>query len=96
MSPDWPNFINLYVYLKSGLNPGGALIFSYIRRFGSFFWFKISNFNTFGGFQKKKEYFLGYESFVDISMVSSQNLPSFRGHFYAFWGLFLRGYFGVF
>ena len=69
MSPDWPNFINLYVYLKSGLNPGGALIFSYIRRFGSFFWFKISNFNTFGGFQKKKEYFLGYESFVDISML---------------------------
>ena len=29
------------------------------------FWFKILNFNIFGGFQKN-EYFLGYEDFVDI------------------------------
>ena len=95
MSPDWPNFINLYVYPKTGLHPGvcvggggDTLLFSYIRRFGPFFWFKILNFNIFGGFQQN-EYFLGY-GFVDISMVSSQNLPSFRGHFYAFWGLSLR------
>ena len=44
---------------------GGTLIFSYIRRLGSFFWFKILKFNIFGGFQKNK-YFLGYEDFVDI------------------------------
>ena len=30
---------------------GGTLIFSYIRRLGSFFWFKILNFNIFGVFQ---------------------------------------------
>ena len=31
---------------------GGTLIFSYIRRLGSFFGVKILNFNIFGGFQK--------------------------------------------
>ena len=44
---------------------GGTLIFSYIRRVGSFFGFKILNFNIFGGFQKN-EYFWGYEDFVDM------------------------------
>ena len=44
---------------------GGTLIFSYIRRLGSFFGVKILNSNIFGGFQKNK-YFLGYEDFVDI------------------------------
>ena len=43
--------------------PGGGggctLKFSYIRRLGSFFGFKILNFNIFGGFQKNK-YFGGY------------------------------------
>ena len=49
---------------------GGTLIYSYIPRLGSFFfWFKILNLTIFGGFQKK-EYFLVYEDFVDI----------FRGH----------------
>ena len=35
-------------------NPGGGctLIFSYIRRLGSLFGFKILNFNILGGFQK--------------------------------------------
>ena len=37
---------------------GGTLVFSYIRRLGSFFWFKILNFNIFGAF-KKKSIFLG-------------------------------------
>ena len=37
---------------------GGTLIFSYIRRLGSFFGFRIVNFNIFGGFQKN-DYFLG-------------------------------------
>ena len=32
---------------------GGTLIFSYIRRLGLFFGFKILNFNIFWGFQKK-------------------------------------------
>ena len=44
---------------------GGTLKFSYIRRLGPFFWFKILNFNIFMGFQKIK-YFLGYEEYVDI------------------------------
>ena len=38
---------------------GGTLIFSYIRRLGPFFGFKILNFNIFLGFQKNK-YFLGF------------------------------------
>ena len=32
----------------------------------------------------------GYEDFVDIFLESSQNWTIFRGHFYAFKGLFLR------
>ena len=31
---------------------GGTLIFSYIRRLGSFFWFKISNFNMYWVYRK--------------------------------------------
>ena len=31
---------------------GGTLIYSYIRRLGLFFWFKILNFNIFGVFIK--------------------------------------------
>ena len=47
---------------------GGTLIFSYIRRLGSFFGLKILNFNISNilwGFQKNK-YVWGYEDFVDI------------------------------
>ena len=62
---------------------GGALIFSYIRRLGSLFGFKILNFNILLGFQKNKKNFR-YEDFVDIFWGSSQNLTIFRGHFYAF------------
>ena len=62
---------------------GGTLIFSYIRRLGSLFGFKILNFNILLGFQKNK-YFFRYEDFVDIFWGSSQNLTIFRGHFYAF------------
>ena len=37
------------------VNPhGGTLIFSYIRRLGQFFGFKILNFNFFIGFSEKK------------------------------------------
>ena len=38
---------------------------------GSFFGFKILNFNIFGGFQKNK-YFFEHEDFVDIFGGSSQ------------------------
>ena len=73
---------------------GATLIFSYMRRLGSFFFwgggggFKVLNFNILGGFQKN-EYVLGFENFVDIFWGSSQNWTKFRGHFYAFYGLFL-------
>ena len=67
---------------------GCTLKVLYIRRLGLFFGFKILNFNIFGGFQKKKIFFLGgggvYEDFVDIFWGSPQNWPIFRGHFYAF------------
>ena len=49
--------------------------------------FKILNFNILGGFQKT-EYFLGNEDLVDIFGGSSQNWTIFKGHFYAFQGLF--------
>ena len=73
-----------------GLVPGGGgrggegtLIFSYIRRLGSFFLLKILNFNIFGGFSEKNIFFV-YENFVDIFWGSSQNWTIFSGHFYAF------------
>ena len=44
---------------------GGTLIFSYLRRLGSFFLLKISSFKIFWGFQKN-EYFLGYEDLKNI------------------------------
>ena len=62
---------------------GGTLIFSYIRRLGSFFGVNILNYNNFWGFQKNN-YFLGYEVFRDIFWGSSLNWTIFRGHFYAF------------
>ena len=47
------------------------------------------SFIIFLGFQKN-EYFWGYEDFVDIwGGGVSQNLTIFRGHFYAFYGVFL-------
>ena len=61
----------------------GTLIFSNIRRLGSFLGFKILNFNIFGGFQRNK-YFLGFEDFVDIFRGASQNWTIFRGHFCVF------------
>ena len=50
------------------------------------------DFNIFGGVQKN--IFGGggggYEDFLDIFGGSSQNWAIFRGHFYAFYGIFLR------
>ena len=44
---------------------GGTLIFSYIRRLGTFFWVQNFEFKYFLGFQKNL-YFFGCEDFVDI------------------------------
>ena len=68
---------------------GGTQIFSCIRSLRLFLGFKILNFNFFFGFQKNN-IFGGYDDFVDIFWGSSQNRTIFRGHFYAFQGLFLR------
>ena len=68
--------------MQSAANPrwgGGSLIFSCIRRLGSFL-----------GVFRKINIFLGYENFVDIFSGSSQNWTIFRGQFYAFYGIFLR------
>ena len=74
------------------MKPRGLLWYfhTYVNS-GHFFGFKILNFIIFWVFQKN-EYFLGYENCVDIFGGSSQNWTTciFRGHFYAFWGLFLR------
>ena len=51
--------------------------------------FIILNFNIFGVF-RKINIFLGCEDFVDIFLGSSQNWTIFKGHFYEFYGLFLR------
>ena len=45
--------------------------------------------DIFGGFQKN-EYSFGYEDFVDIFGGSSQNWAIFKGHLYAFLGIFLN------
>ena len=74
----------IYPQGREGGGGGGVLIFSYIRRLGSFF-FWVQNFELqyFWGFQKNKFCF-GYEDFVDIFGGSSQNWTILRGHFYAF------------
>ena len=67
---------------------GDTLIFSYIHRLGGIFGVQNFEFRYILGFSEKRvfwgmkicEYFLG----------SSHNWTIFRGHFYAFLGLFLR------
>ena len=63
---------------------GGTLIFSYIRRLWPFLGFKILNFNIFGGFPEKNEYFGGLKILWIFFGGSSQNWTIFMGHFYAF------------
>ena len=71
-------------YLIAG-GGGGTLIFSYLRRLGSYF-FLVQNFEFqyFLGFSEKNDYFLEYEDFVDTFSGSSQNWTIFSGHFYVF------------
>ena len=54
-----------------------TMIFSYIRRLGPFFGFKILNFNIFLCFQNN-DYFRGHDDSVD-----------FYGVHHKFWGSFL-------
>ena len=58
-------------------------------RLSPFFGVKNFEFQYFLGF-RKMNIFWWYEDFVDIFLGSSQNWTLFRGHFYAFYGLFLR------
>ena len=67
---------------------GGTLIFLYISRLRPFFSFKALNFNIFSDFQKN-EYFWGM-MILWIFLGSSENWTSLRGHFFVFYGLFLR------
>ena len=59
------NDSDVYPKINITFNNWKTLIFSHIRRLRLFWGFKVLNFNIFGGFQKK-EYFGGYEDFVDI------------------------------
>ena len=71
---------------------GGTLILSYIRSLGSIFGVKHFEFQYFHIFCvfRKNDIVFGYEDFVDIFWGPSQNWTIFRGHFYAFYGLFFR------
>ena len=64
---------------------------SYIPRLGPFFGVQNFKFQYFGFFFFRKINIWGYEDFGDIFLGSSQNWTIFRGHFYAFYGLFLSG-----
>ena len=73
----------------------GNVIFSYIRRLGSFLGVQNFDFRYFfffflggggGGFRKMN--FLGGMKFLWIFFGSSQNWTIFRGYFHAFKGLF--------
>ena len=68
---------------------GGSLIFSYIRRLGSFLWVKHFKFQYFWGFYEKLIFFVGMKILWIFLGGSSQNWTIFKSHFYAFWGLFL-------
>ena len=64
---------------------GGGWVLWYFHTYegsGHFLGLKILNFNILLGFSEK-QYFWGYEDFVDI-FGSSLNLTIFSGHFYAF------------
>ena len=70
-----------------GVGGGGTLIFSHIPRLRLFWGLKISNGDTFGGFQKQ-EYSFGYEDFVDIFGGSSQKLGYIKGSYLCILGPF--------
>ena len=72
-------YISIYPYPR-----GGTLIFSYIRRLGSFLGVQNFEFQYFWGVSEKKIFSGECEDFVDIFGGSSQNLIIFRGYFYVF------------
>ena len=55
---------------------------------GTYFGFKILNFNIFFGIFRKLNIFVGMKILWILFWGSSQNWTIFRGHFYAFYGLF--------
>ena len=61
---------------------GDTLIFSYIRRLGSFGGCSKVEFHFFCG----RVFLAGYEDFVD-TFWGNHNLDLFRGHVYAFLGI---------
>ena len=70
---------------------GGTLIFSYIRRLGSFFWFEIYfEFQYIFGFFQKNVYFLGYEDFVNIFFGVTTKLDNNLGSFLCILWYFLK------
>ena len=69
-------------YKKIRWGGGGSLIFSYIRRLGQSFGFKILNLNNFWVY-RKINIFWGYKD-LWIFLGSSQNWTIYRVHFYAF------------
>ena len=79
MGVQWFYFIENYIFPQ-----GGTLIFSCISRFGSFFAFKVLNFNIFGGFFSRKLDIFGGIKILWIFFESSQNWTIFMGHFYPF------------
>ena len=69
---------------------GGTLIFSYIRRLGSFFCgFNIVNFIICRGFHKN-EFFLRYEDFVNIFSWVITKLDYIKVSFLCILGSFLK------
>ena len=63
---------------------GGTLIFSYIRRLGSFFWVQNFEFQYFWGFSEKNNIFWDVKILWIFFGGSSQNWTIFSGHLYAF------------
>ena len=68
----------------SNIHPQGGTLFSYIRRLGSFFGFKIE-FQFLGGGFQKNEHFFGYEDCVDI-FWGHHKIGLYLG-VYAFYGI---------
>ena len=64
--------------LSMFVSQGGTHIFLYIGRLGSFYGFKILNFNIVLGFQKKL-YFWGFKECVDIFFWGHHKIGLYLG-----------------
>ena len=70
-------------YMYMAPSGGGTLIFSYIRRLGSFMGVQNFEFQYFFGVFRKMNYFRGKILWI-FFLGSSQNWTIFRGPFHAF------------